>query len=74
MVRLRYWFRQGGRNTGRLFLGICVYCFVLYATDNTIYYPYTLIACSLVPMSRHLEGLADDATQRHRAGQEGSGP
>ena len=74
MVRLRYWFRQGGRNTGRLFLGICVYCFVLYATDNTIYYPYTLIACSLVPMSRHLEGLADDATQRHRAEQEGSGP
>ena len=36
-ARLRYWFRQGGRESGCLFLGICVYCFVLYATDNTIY-------------------------------------
>lgn len=74
MMRLKYWFRQGGRNTGCLFLGICVYCFVLYATDNTIYYPYTLIACSLVPMSRHLEGLADDIMERHRARLEGSEP
>ncbi len=58
IVRLRYWFHQGGKDAGCLFLGICIYCFVLYATDNTIYYPYTMIACSLVPMSCHLDTLA----------------
>ena len=58
IVRLRYWFHQGGKDAGCLFLGICIYCFVLYATDNTIYYPYTMIACSLVPMSCRLDTLA----------------
>ncbi len=58
IVRLRYWFHQGGKDAGCLFLGICIYCFVLYATDNTIYYPYTMMACSLVPMSCHLDTLA----------------
>lgn len=64
IVRLGYWFRQGGKNTGCLFFGICLYCFVLYATDNTIYYPYTMIACSLVPMSSGLDELADAALTR----------
>ena len=49
-ARLGYWFRQGGKDTGCLFLGICIYCFVLYATDNTIYYP---------PCSRAHIGKAD---------------
>lgn len=76
MVRLRYWLRQGGKDTGCLFLAICIYCFVLYATDNTIYYPYTLIACSLVPMSRHLDTLSEAAleercAQWREAGKEG---
>ena len=60
MVRLRYWFRQGGKEAGCLFLGICVYCFVLYATDNAIYYPYTMLACSLVPMACRLDTLAEE--------------
>ncbi|MCI8453817.1 MAG: hypothetical protein HFE84_04290 [Lachnospiraceae bacterium] len=67
IVRLGYWFRQGGKNTGCLFFGICVYCFVLYATDNTIYYPYTMIACSLVPMSCRLDELADAALKKRLA-------
>ena len=66
MVRLRYWFRQGGKDAGCLFLGICVYCFVLYATDNTIYYPYTMIACSLVPMTCRLDALAEEALEKYR--------
>lgn len=66
-VRLRYWFRQGGRDTGCLFLGICIYCFVLYATDNTIYYPYTMIACSLLPMCSHLDKLAEKAFEDYEA-------
>ena len=64
IVRLRYWFRQGGKRGGCLFFGICVYCFVLYATDNTIYYPYTLIACALVPMSYHLDTLAEEEQKK----------
>ena len=40
--------------------GICVYCFVLYATDNAIYYPYTMLACSLVPMACRLDTLAEE--------------
>lgn len=59
VVRLRYWFRQGGKYAGCTFFGICIYCFVLYATDNTIYYPYTMIACALVPMSCNLDSLAE---------------
>ena len=66
-ARLRYWFRQGGRESGCLFLGICVYCFVLYATDNTIYYPYTLIACALVPMACGLDGQARAALEERCA-------
>ena len=62
-ARLRYWFRQGGKKTGCLFLGICVYCFVLYATDNTIYYPYTMTACALIPMSCRLEALSRSALE-----------
>lgn len=60
-VRLRYWFRQGGKKAGCLFLGVCVYCFVLYATDNTIYYPYTMMACALIPMSCRLDSLSEAA-------------
>lgn len=59
LVRLRYWFRQAGKSAGCTFFAICVYCFVLYATDNTIYYPYTMIACTLVPMSCNLDALAE---------------
>ncbi len=66
-IRLRYWFRQGGKETGCLFFGICIYCFVLYATDNTIYYPYTMIACSLVPMSCQLNRLADCTLEKYCA-------
>lgn len=62
-VRLRYWFHQGGKHAGCLFFGICIYCFVLYATDNAIYYPYTMIACSLVPMSCRLDALAELALE-----------
>lgn len=64
IVRLRYWFRQGGKNVGCLFFGICVYCFVLYATDNTIYYPYTMTACALVPMACRMDSLADKALEQ----------
>ncbi len=60
-VRLRYWFRQGGKDAGCLFFGVCVYCFVLYATDNTIYYPYTMLACALIPMSYRLDTLSQAA-------------
>lgn len=66
-VRLRYWFHHGGKNAGCLFLGICIYCFALYATDNTIYYPYTLLACSLLPMSCRLEMLEDTAIKERCA-------
>lgn len=64
LMRLRYWFRQGGKSTGCLFLGICVYCFVLYATDNAIYYPYPMITCSLIPMACHMDTLAEDALRK----------
>ena len=67
IVRLRYWFRQGGKDAGCLFLGICIYCFVLYATDNAIYYPYTMLACTLIPMSYRLDTLSDTAFDEHRA-------
>lgn len=67
IVRLRYWFRQGGKNAGCLFLSLCIYCFVLYATDNMIYYPYTMIACALVPMSYHMDSLADKTLEAHCA-------
>ena len=60
-ARLGYWFRQAGKDGGCLFLGICVYCFVLYATDNTIYYPYTMIACALVPMACRFDAQAASA-------------
>ena len=59
MVRMRYWFRRAGKEAGCLFLGISIYCFVLYATDNAIYYPYTMIACAILPMSCYLDRLAD---------------
>ncbi|MDE7009115.1 MAG: hypothetical protein K2P07_13335, partial [Lachnospiraceae bacterium] len=42
MVRMRYWFRRAGKEAGCLFLGISIYCFVLYDTDNAIYYPYKM--------------------------------
>lgn len=64
MVRLRYWFFQGGKSSGVLSLGISIYCFVLYATDNTIYYPYTLLACSIVPMAYHMDEMAKAALDR----------
>jgi len=67
VVRLRYWFRQGGKFAGCTFLGICIYCFVLYATDNTIYYPYTMIACALIPMSCNLDTLSDAELQKRSA-------
>lgn len=59
VVRIRYWFRQAGKSAGCTFFAICIYCFVLYTTDNTIYYPYTMIACALIPMSCNLDALAD---------------
>ncbi len=65
IVRLRYWFWQGGKDAGCLFLGICIYCFVLYATDNTIYYPYTMLACALVPMSCRFHDMAADVFEEH---------
>lgn len=71
-ARLRYWFRCGGKDTGCLFLGICVYCFVLYATDNTIYYPYTMTACALVPMARRFDELAKNALEKRCAQWSGS--
>ncbi len=67
VARLRYWFRQGGKDVGCLFLGICVYCFVLYTTDNTIYYPYTLTACALVPMACGLDAQAKAALEKRCA-------
>ena len=66
-ARLSYWFRRAGKDVGCLFLGICVYCFVLYATDNTIYYPYTMIACALVPMACQLDAQAEAALERRCA-------
>ena len=66
-ARLSYWFRRAGKDVGCLFLGICVYCFVLYATDNTIYYPYTMIACALVPMACRLDAQAEAALERRCA-------
>ena len=67
MVRLRYWFRQGGKSAGCVFLGVSIYCFTLFATDNTIYYPYTMIACALVPMSCNLDALAENELVKHRS-------
>lgn len=61
---LSYWFRKGGKGAGCLFFGISIYSFALYATDNAIYYPYTLLACSLVPMSYHLDRLEEEALDR----------
>ena len=61
---LGYWFRVGGKKAGCLFFGISIYCFALYATDNAIYYPYTLLAASLVPMSYHLEQLEEKALDK----------
>ena len=66
MVRLHYWFRRAGKEAGCLFLGISIYCFVLYATDHTIYYPYTMIACAILPMSCCLDRLADAEMEEHR--------
>ena len=66
-ARLGYWFRQAGKDAGCLFLGICVYCFVLYATDNAIYYPYTMIACALVPMACRFDIQAETALARRCA-------
>ncbi len=63
-ARLNYWFRQAGKDAGCLFLGICTYCFVLYATDNTIYYPYTIIACTLIPMVCQFDAQAKAALER----------
>lgn len=61
ILRTDYWFSRGGKDSGCLFFGVCVYCFLLYTTDNTIYYLYTTIACSLVPMACRLDALADAA-------------
>ena len=72
-ARLGYWFRQGGKDGGCLFLGICVYCFVLYATDNTIYYPYTIVACTLIPMACGFDVQAKDALARRCAQWSGRG-
>lgn len=66
-VRIRYWFRQAGKEAGCTFFAICIYCFVLYATDNTIYYPYTMLACALVPMSCNLNALADAELDKRSA-------
>lgn len=73
IVRLRYWFRQGGKDGGCLFFAVCVYCFILYATDNVIYYPYTLTACSLVPMACRFDTLARDILARRCAQWSGAG-
>lgn len=67
VVRIRYWFRYAGKSAGCTFFAICIYCFVLYATDNTIYYPYTMIACALVPMSCNLDALADAELDKRSA-------
>jgi len=67
MVRLGYWFKQGGKSAGCVFLGVGIYCFTLFATDNTIYYPYTMIACALVPMSCNLDALAENELVKHRS-------
>lgn len=67
MVRMRYWFRRAGKEAGCLFLGISIYCFVLYATDNAIYYPYTMIACAILPMSCYLDRLADAEMEEQKA-------
>ena len=66
-ARLSYWFRQAGKDAGCLFLGICIYCFVLYATDNAIYYPYTIIACTLIPMACRFDAQAKTALERRCA-------
>lgn len=66
-ARLGYWFRRAGKDAGCLFLSICVYCFVLYATDNAIYYPYTMTACAVVPMAFRFDDLADAALERRCA-------
>lgn len=71
-ARLVYWFRRGGKEAGCLFLGICLYSFVLYVTDNTIYYPYTMIACALVPMACGFDGQAKAALEE-RCAQWGGG-
>lgn len=71
-VRLCYWFRQGGKDSGCLFLSISIYCFALYATDNTIYYPYVTIACSLISMSYHLDILTDHVFDKYDNGQHGT--
>ena len=68
VTRLRYFFKQGGKAAGTLFLAVCIYCFVLYSTDNTIYYFYTTIACALVPMACHLDEQAEAAYEK-RCGQ-----
>ena len=72
-ARLVYWFRRGGKAAGCLFMGICLYCFVLYATDNTIYYPYTMVACALIPMACGFDAQAADALEK-RCAQWGGGP
>lgn len=64
ITRLRYFFKQGGKDGGTLFLAVCIYCFVLYATDNTIYYFYTTIACTLVPMACRLDEQAEAAYEK----------
>ncbi len=66
-ARLSYWFRRVGKDAGCLFLGICVYCLVLYATDNAIYYPYTMTACALVPMACRFDAQAEAALERRCA-------
>ena len=68
VTRLRYFFKKGGKAAGTLFLAVCIYCFVLYSTDNTIYYFYTTIACALVPMACHLDEQAEAAYEK-RCGQ-----
>lgn len=65
MTRIGYFFKKGGKEAGTLLLAVCVYCFVLYATDNTVYYFYTTIACALVPMACGLDAQADAEFERH---------
>ncbi len=68
MTRLSYFFRRGGKEAGTLLLAVCIYCFVLYATDNTVYYFYTTMACALVPMACGLDAQADAEFKKYETG------
>ena len=42
--------RSQGKKGGLLFLGMAIYCYITYATDNTYYYYYTNMAIFLLAM------------------------